>query len=175
MKLIYIYGPPAAGKLEVAKQLAKITGFRLFHNHLTADYVSSIFTLKDETSNKLKCQMVYRMLEAAIKYNVEGIIFTKVYDAGDKDFVKKIIEIIEENSGEVLFVKLYCAPEKLYERVTNSSRKKFDKVKSVEHLKKILKKSDKFGAITVKKSLIIDNTNTPAKKCAEKIKNYYSL
>jgi len=35
MKLVFIYGPPAVGKLTVANALAKVTGFKVFHNHLT--------------------------------------------------------------------------------------------------------------------------------------------
>lgn len=31
MKLIFLYGPVAAGKLTVARELAGITGFPLFH------------------------------------------------------------------------------------------------------------------------------------------------
>ncbi|MFH1209967.1 MAG: shikimate kinase, partial [archaeon] len=46
MKLIYIYGPPAVGKLTVTKELAKLTNFKIFHAHLTADYVSSVFPVR---------------------------------------------------------------------------------------------------------------------------------
>ncbi len=35
--LVYLYGPPAVGKLTVATELQRLTGFRLFHNHLTVD------------------------------------------------------------------------------------------------------------------------------------------
>ena len=147
MKFVYIYGPPAVGKLEVAKHLAKITNFRLFHNHLTANYVSSIFPEKNEISNKLKCKFVYQMLEAATKNKIKGVIFTKVYDSNDKDFVRDIINVVEKNGGEALFVKLYCKPEKLYERVTQNSRKSFDKVRTIKNLKLILNKNNKFALI----------------------------
>lgn len=43
MKLIFIYGPPAVGKFTVARELASLTGFKLFDNHLTIDVVTSIF------------------------------------------------------------------------------------------------------------------------------------
>ena len=43
MKLVLIHGAPAVGKLSVARELAKLTGFRLFHNHLTVDLVSAVF------------------------------------------------------------------------------------------------------------------------------------
>ncbi len=48
MNLIFIHGSPAVGKLTVARELAKLTGFRLFHNHLTVDLVSSIFDFGSE-------------------------------------------------------------------------------------------------------------------------------
>jgi tRNA uridine 5-carbamoylmethylation protein Kti12 len=35
VKLIFISGMPAVGKLTVAQELAKLTGYRPFHNHLT--------------------------------------------------------------------------------------------------------------------------------------------
>ncbi|MEO1956129.1 MAG: AAA family ATPase, partial [Gammaproteobacteria bacterium] len=37
MKVIFLYGPPASGKLTIAKKLADKTGISLFHNHLTFD------------------------------------------------------------------------------------------------------------------------------------------
>ena len=35
MKLIIIHGPPAAGKLTTANEIAAATGFKVFHNHLS--------------------------------------------------------------------------------------------------------------------------------------------
>ena len=166
---------PAVGKLSVAKQLAKIINFKVFHNHLTADYVSSIFPSNDKISNRLKCQIVYKMLEAAAKYKVKGVIFTKVYDVSDKNFVKNIIKIVEKNGGEILFVRLYCSPKKLYERVRKNSRKVFNKVKTIKDLKIILKKNNKFESIPFKRSLNINNDFLSPKKSAEKIKEYYNL
>ena len=43
MLLVFIHGAPAVGKLTVARELAGLTGFHLFHNHLTVDLVSSLF------------------------------------------------------------------------------------------------------------------------------------
>ena len=42
MKLIVIYGPPAAGKLTVSKELSRITGYKVFHNHLAIDFIESV-------------------------------------------------------------------------------------------------------------------------------------
>ena len=43
MKLILLYGPPAVGKLTIAKEIARLTGFKLFHAHLTSDLVEAFF------------------------------------------------------------------------------------------------------------------------------------
>ena len=42
MKLIIIYGPPAAGKLTVANAIAERTGIKVFHNHLSIDCVKPV-------------------------------------------------------------------------------------------------------------------------------------
>lgn len=42
MKVVLLYGPPAAGKLTVAEELEKLTGFKLFHNHLTVNPVHAL-------------------------------------------------------------------------------------------------------------------------------------
>ncbi|MBD0327065.1 MAG: AAA family ATPase, partial [Pyrinomonadaceae bacterium] len=43
MKLIFLHGLPGVGKLTVARELAKLTGFKVFHNHLAVDLVESLF------------------------------------------------------------------------------------------------------------------------------------
>ena len=50
MKLIIIFGPPAVGKMTVGYELAKITGLRLFHNHMTIDLVLNFFDLESLNS-----------------------------------------------------------------------------------------------------------------------------
>jgi predicted kinase len=42
-KLLLLYGRPAVGKLTVAREVAALTGGRLFHNHLTVNLALSVF------------------------------------------------------------------------------------------------------------------------------------
>ena len=39
MILVFIHGPAAAGKYTVGRELAALTGFELYHNHLVVDEV----------------------------------------------------------------------------------------------------------------------------------------
>ena len=60
MNLVFIYGPPAVGKLTVAKELSLITGYPLFHNHLTRDLVHELFPIA------LKCGVHFQVYAIAI-------------------------------------------------------------------------------------------------------------
>jgi hypothetical protein len=40
---VFIYGAPAVGKLTTAREVAGLTGFRLFHNHVAFDFAKSLF------------------------------------------------------------------------------------------------------------------------------------
>ncbi len=42
MRLVLIHGPAAAGKLTVAREVARLTGAALFHNHLVVDAVAAL-------------------------------------------------------------------------------------------------------------------------------------
>src|SRR5919112_4990933 len=43
MNLVFIYGPPGVGKLSVAKELARLTGYKLFDNHVSIRCAQSVF------------------------------------------------------------------------------------------------------------------------------------
>lgn len=43
MNLVIIFGPHAVGKMTVGQELAKLTGYKLFHNHMTIEVVAALF------------------------------------------------------------------------------------------------------------------------------------
>ena len=43
MKLVFLIGDAAVGKMTVGQELMKITDLRLFHNHMTIEPVIEIF------------------------------------------------------------------------------------------------------------------------------------
>src|SRR6266704_1732140 len=100
MRLVFIYGPPASGKLTVATELAKLTGFKLFHNHVSIQFVQSIFEFGTKNFWRLTGKYRLEMIEEATK---EGIntIFTFVYSRDERDdqFVKQIIQRVETHGG----------------------------------------------------------------------------
>ena len=103
MNLIFIYGPPAAGKLTVAKQLAKITGYKIFHNHLTVDLLKNFLKFGEDNFFEMSGKIRTTIFEGLAKSKLKGLIFTFCYAYKEDDkFVKKTIRTIEKHKGLIL-------------------------------------------------------------------------
>lgn len=81
MKLIFIYGAPAVGKLTVARELEKQTGFKVFHNHLTIDAIEPVFDFGTKSFWKLVHRIRLETISEAALENV-NLIFTFCYAKG---------------------------------------------------------------------------------------------
>ena len=73
--LIYIYGPPASGKLTVATRLSELTGIPLFHNHLTVNAVRPVFEFGSPPFVEAVWAMRRGVFEAAAKAGI-SLIYT---------------------------------------------------------------------------------------------------
>jgi shikimate kinase len=176
MNLIFIYGPPASGKLTVSKELKKLTGYKVFHNHLTLDLLESIFDFGTPYFFRLSGKLRLELIEEAAKQNIPGLIFTFCYShPDDVRFVNQIIKKVERYNGKVCFVHLHCKKSELLKRVKHASRESFNKVKSKKKLSETLERYDFFTPIPGVNSLKIDNTKIAAKKAAARIKTHYNL
>jgi len=175
MKLVVIYGPIGTGKFTVAKRLAKITSYKLFHNHMVVDMLLPFMKFGPnfwDAANDIRI----RVFEAAAKEKIKGMVFTFVYAKGiDEKFIRRIINNVKRNKGKIHFVRLYCDLKTLNKRVESAQRGKFRKLRSAKRLKKVMKKWDIVSPIPFVKSLEIDNTKLSADKTARMIKNHFKL
>lgn len=175
MKLVFIYGPPAVGKLSVATELAKLTGFKLYHNHVSVEFVKSIFQFGTPTFWRLVDKFRREMLEEAAKEGID-VIFTFVYGRGvDDEFVRDVRRRVESHDGKVCFVRLYCDRDELLRRVGAGSRKKFGKLTTKSGLIRMFRKFDLAAEVPAAKSLSVDTTNRSPRQAAKEISLYYKL
>jgi len=175
MKLIFIYGAPAVGKLTVANEIAKKTDYKVFHNHLSIDCIEPIFDFGTASFFRLIELIRVETIAEAARENV-NLIYTFCYAKDSDDaHVAKITETVESNGGEVCFVLLTCARGELERRVLTESRKKFGKANNLEILNEILDKYDLFSPVPECESLQIDNTNLSPTQAAQEIVEYFLL
>ena len=69
MKLVVIYGAPGVGKLTTANALAVLTGFKVFHNHLSFELVRAVFDFPTPPFLRLLEAIRLAAFEAAAQEN----------------------------------------------------------------------------------------------------------
>jgi len=171
MKLVFLHGAPAVGKLTIARELAALSDFRLFHNHLTVDLVSSLFTFGSAPFITLREQIWLAAFGEAARNNVSLIFTFNPERTVREGFIQETIDVVEAAGGQVIFVELTCADEELERRIEDASRKEFGKLASVEQYRS-LKDAGAFHFLKLPNGLSVDTTNSPATTTARLIHEY---
>src|SRR5882724_12388632 len=116
------HGLTGVGKLAVARKLAKLTGLRIFHNHLAVDLVESVFEFDIPPFVELREKVWLDVFSRAVAANLDGLIITFAFDRTVRGgFIENTREVIESPGGEVLFVGLRCSTEELEMRIEHPS------------------------------------------------------
>ena len=159
MKLIFLHGLPGVGKLTVARELAKLTNFKLFHNHLAVDLVSSIFEFGSAEFVALREKIWHEVFAQAVSADLPGLIFTFAFDRTvSNKFIRDTLEVVEAAGGEVRFVELTCSSEELERRIADPSRRTFGKIDSVKFFRELKEGGAFVNPGIPKEHLVIDTT-----------------
>ena len=110
MKLVFILGDAAVGKMTVGQELRKITDLRLFHNHMTIEPVLEIMGCFDgQLINDMR-ELIFRRFAASDNC---GLIFTYMmaFDMqSDWDYLEHVKSIFAPYGTEFYYVEL-IAPQ----------------------------------------------------------------
>lgn len=175
MKLLFLYGAPAVGKLSVAEEIAKRTGFKVFHNHLSIDCIVPIFESGSPSFFKLVELIGVETVAEAARAD-QDLITTFCYAKGlDEPHVEQIIQAVEKNGGEVCFVLLIADKIELEKRVLEASRQKYGKAKTVEKMRYFFDNYELFSPVPGRESLHIDNTHISVEMTAQRIIEHFDL
>ena len=110
MKLVFIIGDAAVGKMTVGQELMKITKLRLFHNHMTIEPVIEIFGRYDGKTIAEMRDLIFRNFAASEN---EGMIFTLMMDfdmPSEWAYLEHVKGIFEPYGSEFYYVEL-IAPQ----------------------------------------------------------------
>jgi hypothetical protein len=176
VKLVVIHGAPGVGKLTTARALAALTGFRVFHNHLTFDLAKAVFDFPTPPFVRPAETVRLATLEAAARERLPGLIFTFGYASPEDDaFVERMIRAVEGHGGELAFVRLYCGAATHEQRILAEERRRFGKITSVEALRGALARWNFAAAVRPGETLEIDNSVLEADAVARRIASHFAL
>lgn len=174
MRLIFIHGPAASGKLTVARELAALTGLSLFHNHLVVDALLAVFPFGSPSFVRLREAMWMDVFRAAA---VEGrsLIFTFHPEASvAPDFPERVVTLVEAAGGQIDFVALNCAPEVVATRIGAPSRQASGKLSSLALLRE-LEAQGAFAYPPVQATVCIDTGTVEPREAAIRIRDGLGL
>jgi hypothetical protein len=124
-KLVILFGPPAVGKMSVGRELEKISGLKLFHNHMTIETVLPFFEFGSKEFNKLTGSFRRQILEEVANSDLPGLIFTFVWDfnqESEKRFIDSLTSIFHEVGGESYYVELEASQKERLSRNRGEDR-----------------------------------------------------
>ncbi|MDL4841751.1 AAA family ATPase [Aquibacillus rhizosphaerae] len=185
MKFVLLYGPQAVGKMTIGQELAKITGLKLFHNHMTIELLEPFLGFSDEMW-RISTMIREELFESYAKSDQYGMIFTYVWafdEQEDWEFVKKVTNVFESVGAEVYLVELEADVEERLKRNVTANRlnhkpTKRNTEKSKEELLKTMEThrlNSEVGEIQHKNYLRINNTHMRAAEVALQIKETLQL
>ena len=186
MDLIIICGPPASGKMTVGQELKKITGYKLFHNHLSLELVNQFFDFGTPNFRNLDKKIRFDIFKEIANSEIKGLIFTFVLAFNEKEdevYLDEIISVFENRKPKVCLVELVCSLEERLIRNKHENRLKHKASKrDVEASeKRLLYHEKKYRTNSIeddlpqKKIFKIENTNLSANEVAKKIVKQYSF
>ncbi|MBN8942284.1 MAG: hypothetical protein J0H01_22450 [Rhizobiales bacterium] len=162
MQLVFLHGPPAAGKLTIAGELAALTGFALFHNHLIVDAVAAVFPFGSEPFIRLRETFWLATLGEAARTGRSTIFTFQPEATVAADFPQHVRRLVTDAGGEVIFVRLTAAAEIQDARIANADRAAFGKMRSRDLLRDLRGQFEAAEAAMPAARLTIDTgTTTP--------------
>lgn len=183
MKLLFILGDAAVGKMTVGQELMKITDLRLFHNHMTIEPVIEIFGRYDGKTISEMRDVIFRNYAASENY---GLIFTMMMafdQSSDWEYLEYIKGIFELYGTEFYYVELIAPQEiRLKRNVSENRLKNKASKRDIEISNQRLINDDKNyrcvsyeGEITFDNYLRIDNSDKEPDEVAKLIKDAFAL
>ncbi|HEY8724429.1 MAG TPA: hypothetical protein VIL92_11305, partial [Gaiellaceae bacterium] len=94
-RLLFLYGPPAVGKLTVAKAIADRIPFKILHNHVTIDAVTEVLPFGSDTFWRVVGRFRRDMVAAAAEERID-LIYTYWFAAGEEQHVAEIVRPYED-------------------------------------------------------------------------------
>jgi hypothetical protein len=111
--LLFVFGPPAVGKMTVGRAIAEASGFRLFHNHHVIEPLLDVFAFESPHFQTLLAEFRQRVLEEAAAADVD-LVFTLVWALDlpdDAAAVRRHLAPFVDAGRRVAIVELYAGLE----------------------------------------------------------------
>jgi hypothetical protein len=175
MKLVFIHGAPASGKLTTAKALLDRVEGRLFDNHAAIDIARTVFDFGAPGFWELVQAVRTTVLDAAAEERVPLLVMTFVYvEPYDVPTFERFELIVQRHGGQLLPVFLQCSIAEVARRVSNVDRVERKKMASEQSARDFMARH-RVVAVPRPTCLVLDSEADAAVANAERIIRHFGL
>lgn len=185
MKLVFLIGDAAVGKMTVGQELMKITDLRLFHNHMAIEPVIEIFgQFNAKAINRIR-EVVF---EEYAKTDNYGLIFTYLWafdTQSDWNYIEHVCDIFTKQHADtdIVYVELVAPQDiRLHRNVTENRLKNKASKRDIQiSNQRIINDDERHrcvsneGEVTFENYIKIDNSNLEPHTVATMIKQQFDL
>lgn len=168
MKLLFLHGPPAVGKLTVARELSRQTGWRLFHNHLVVDLALALYDFGTPGFIDFREQLWFSGIRRAIAEGLPGLIFTfNPENTVSQRCIDELFAEVALTGSQIVVIQLTASEATIEQRLVSDSRRQYRKLVDLELYRK-LRDEGKFRTPVIPKAHIRIDTErrTPGEAAA---------
>jgi hypothetical protein len=137
MQLVFLHGPAASGKLTTARELERITGYPVFHNHLVVDALTTVFPFGTAPFIRLRERWWLDVFSEAAAAG-RSLIFTFAPEPTvQPGFPARVRRAVEGAGGRTRFVRLAVSEAEQEARIGSADRAEFHKLTDVALLRRL--------------------------------------
>lgn len=183
MKLVFLIGDSAVGKMTVGQELMKLTGLRLFHNHMMIEPVIEIFgSFNGHVTQQLR-EVIFHEFAKSGHY---GMIFTFMWAfdmQSDWDYAAHVADIFKAQGADIYYAELIASQEVRLQRneTENRLRHKASKRDLEASRAQLLRDDSNYrcvslpGELPFENYIRIDNSNLSPEETAALIREKFGL
>lgn len=183
MKLVFLIGDSAVGKMTVGQELMKLTGLRLFHNHMMIEPVIEIFgSFNGHVTQQLR-EVIFHEFAKSDHY---GMIFTFMWAfdmQSDWNYAAHVADISKAQGADIYYAELIAPQEVRLQRneTENRLRHKASKRDLEASRARLLRDDSNYrcvslpGELPFENYIRIDNSNLSSEETAALIQERFGL
>jgi hypothetical protein len=170
MKIILLHGRPATGKYTVGRELAALTGYRLFHNHLVVDALLAVYDFGSPGFVALREEIWRSVFTRAAADGPAGLIFTfSPENTVRQEFVDWLFTGLPRERAAIFSVALSATEAEIELRIDGASRRGSGKLTDPDLYRRLRREGAFNSPVMPRTDLTVDTGTKTAAESARLI------
>jgi hypothetical protein len=176
MQLVFLHGPPASGKYTIGRELAALTGFELYHNHLVVDEVLQRHAFGTPEFIGARDQAWRLHLGTAAREPGRRVIFTfNPENTVPQAFIDWLFAALPAGGGRLHSVGLRLSEATIEARLDGEQRRGFRKLTDHALYRKLRDGGAFSRPVIPRTDLVLDGEHLSAVDAATRIARHFHL